>query len=395
MAFTAEQIDVTCPACGHRGLAGFHDQPSVPVNSCLLVTDRAEAVDFPQGAIRLGLCPDCGFMTNTAFDPALAEYSQRYEETQGFSPRFLQFARTLATEWIERYDLSGKRVLEIGCGKGEFLALMAEGGIGHGIGIDPGVDPDRVTSPAAERLTWLQRRFTADDGDLIGDAVVCRHTLEHIGPVGAFLADLRRAIGDRVDTVVLFELPDSQRVLDEVAFWDVYYEHAAYFTEGSLSRLFERHGFEILDLRKEYDDQYLILEAKPNAGAGGRPRAADDLAAIFHGAETFRSGYAAAADYWRQRLAAESASGGRTVIWGASSKGVAFLGIAGDQVAAAVDVNPHKHGTYVAGTGHRVLSPRELQEVRPSLVVAMNPIYLDEIGTELEALGIEATLIGV
>jgi hypothetical protein len=29
---------------------------------------------------------------------------------------------------------------------------------------------------------------------------------------------------------VLFELPDVLRVLEEVAFWDVYYEHCSYFT---------------------------------------------------------------------------------------------------------------------------------------------------------------------
>ena len=43
---------------------------------------------------------------------------------------------------------------------------------------------------------------------------------------------VRRAIGDRLDTVVLFELPDVERVLREVAFWDVYYEHCSYFTLG-------------------------------------------------------------------------------------------------------------------------------------------------------------------
>lgn len=396
MGLTGEMINVDCPACDHHGLLGFHRQASVPVNSCLLLTSREEAADFPRGSIHLGMCRSCGLIANAEFDAALAEYSQRYEETQGFSPRFLEFAKDLAKGWIERYELRGGHVLEIGCGKGEFLVLMAEAGIGSGAGIDPGVRPERITSPAADRLVWLQRNFRSTDSELVGDAVVCRHTLEHVGPVGDFVAELRLAIGDRTDTVVLFELPDAQRVLDEVAFWDVYYEHAAYFTEGSLARLFERNGFQILDLRREYDGQYLILEAKPAPGGLVEdPWDCDDRTAIEDGAQRFADGYNDTASHWQERLATESRAGGLTVIWGASSKGVAFLGLVGDHVAAAVDINPHKHGTFVAGTGHRVISPNELPGMGPTLVVAMNPIYLDEIQATLDALEITAALIGV
>ena len=44
--------------------------------------------------------------------------------------------------------------------------------------------------------------------------------------------------------MVFFELPDTERVLTEAAFWDIYYEHCSYFTPGSLARLFRRTGFE-------------------------------------------------------------------------------------------------------------------------------------------------------
>ena len=68
--------------------------------------------------------------------------------------------------------------------------------------------------------------------------MLCRHTLEHIAPTGRFLRTIRNVIGDRSDTVVLFELPDAVRILREGAFWDINYEHCSYFSPGSLSRLF-------------------------------------------------------------------------------------------------------------------------------------------------------------
>ena len=65
---------------------------------------------------------------------------------------------------------------------------------------------------------------------------------------------------------LFFELPDTERVLDECAFWDIYYEHCSYFTPGSLERLFRRSGFEVTRQWKAFDDQYLMLEARPGAG---------------------------------------------------------------------------------------------------------------------------------
>ncbi len=389
-------LDAPCPACGRAGLEGFHAEASVPANSNVLLNSAAAARSFPTGTITLGHCAGCGFISNVTFDDGLAEYGQRYEETQGFSARFLEFATDLAAGWVHRYDLTGKDVLEIGCGKGEFLVLMAEAGIGHGTGIDPGVKPDRIDTAHGERLTWLPRKFTATDTDLVGDAIVCRHTLEHIPDVFVFLSGIRTAIGDRLDTVVLFELPDTQRILDEIAFWDIYYEHCAYFTQGSVARLFERCGFEVLDLRLEYDGQYLIVEARP-VGPGVAPRAwgYDDLPAIDAGIDRFAAGYAAMTATWSGRLAALAAAGKRSVVWGANSKAVSFLGVAGDAVAAAVDINPHKQGTFLAGTGHEILAPAQLAALQPDLVVAMNSIYLDEIQGDLDRHGVAAELVGL
>lgn len=110
----------------------------------------------------------------------------------------------------------------------------------------------------------------------------------------------------------------------------------------------------------------------------------------------FRRRFAETRAGWRERLGAARADGRRTVIWGGGSKGVSFLTTLGleDEVGYVVDVNPYKQDKYMAGTGHRVVSPDFLREYRPDLVVAMNPIYLEEIGAELSSLGVEAELIG-
>jgi hypothetical protein len=74
---------------------------------------------------------------------------------------------------------------------------------------------------------------------------------------------------------------------------------------------------------------------------------------------------------------------------------VAFLVVLdlGAEIAAVVDVNPHKRGRWLAGTGHRILGPDDLVSVRPDVVLVMNPIYTDEIRRDLESRGLTPLLV--
>ena len=236
-----------CPNCRGQGMHLFYEIRDIPVHSCLLMRTRAEALDYPTGDLRLGFCPSCGFLANTLFDSAVHEYSARYEETQGFSECFNAFARGLAQRLIDQYDLHGKRILEIGCGKGEFLALMCELGENHGIGIDPAYVPDRQPKGAVARAEFIRDFYLPKYAHLSADFFVCRHTLEHIAQTLEFMQLVRDAIGTRDDTLFFMEVPETIRILRSGAFWDVYYEHCSYFSPGSLARVIRSCGFDLLD----------------------------------------------------------------------------------------------------------------------------------------------------
>lgn len=362
------------------------------------MASESEAKAFPTGDLDLVVCSDCGFISNDAYVVELSEYSARYEESQAFSAHFAAFADEVARTWVERHDLRGKRVVEIGCGKGDFLAAMARHGIGSGVGIDPAATTDRIPGDVSDRLSFVRGWFPQDLPDLSdANAVICRHTLEHIGPVRQFLADVRTAMGPDSKAVLLFELPDGMRVLLEGAFWDVYYEHCSYFTQGSLARLFANVGFRVLEVSTAYDDQYLLLEAclAPSSKPSGASTE-DDVDAIIAACGRFSAQALETMDYWTSRVSEAATDGRTTVLWGGSSKAVAFLkalGAQADSVLAVVDINPRKQGSFLAGTGHRVISPDDLTSLTPDLVIAMNPVYVPEIRQDLEQRGLSDVTI--
>ncbi len=385
-----------CPNCLQKGLQPFYRVGNIPVHSVLKIRTREEALRFPTGDLHLAFCPSCGFITNTAFDGRLLNYSREYEETQGFSPTFSAFHRRLARELMERHQLYGKDIIEIGSGKGEFLTLLCELGGNRGIGFDPAFVPERRPSSTA-RVTFIEDFYSEKYAHYHADFICCKMTLEHIPDTAHFVGTVRRAIGRHLDTTIFFQIPDVRRILQERAFWDLYYEHCSYFSPASLRYLFESQGFNVLRIWTDYDDQYLMLEAKPATAPRLPVVTSEELEALKREVDAFATHIHESLHAWKETLTRLFRAGKRTVLWGGGSKAVAFLTTlrVEEEVTAAVDINPYKRGTFLAGTGHEVVAPDDLVEEAPDVVIVMNPIYHEEIVRMLHALQLYPVVIDV
>jgi SAM-dependent methyltransferase len=394
---TSETKDF-CQSCMSTDLHIFHRLDDLPVNSCLLFDNPEDAKKYPRGELLLGFCRQCGFIGNLRFSSKLARYTEGYEEQQSFSPRFNLFAKNLATGLIERHHLRNKTVVEIGCGKGDFLVMLCELGNNKGVGIDPTYVPGRHDSSLDSKVHFIRDFYTERYSEHTGDMVCCRHALEHIPNTMEFMQTVRRAIGDKTGTVVFFELPDVERVLHECAFWDIYYEHCSYFSLGSLARLFRRCGFDVTALAKEFDGQYLLIEALPSNGRpSGALKEEESVAELSKAVDDFQRNYDTIMSRWKTKIRSIRENGQRGVIWGSSSKCVAFLNTIGikDEVEYVVDINTYRQGKYLPGSGKLIVPPSFLKDYRPDVVIAMNPIYLDEIRADLNKLGLSPELTAV
>lgn len=388
----------TCPSCGGLGLVPLYSIDDIPVHSTIQLTDRVKAMNFPKGNLTLSYCPKCAFLCNSRYDATVQEYSMQCEESQHVSATFMKFATELAQRWIDKYDIRNKTIIEVGCGKGEFLTLMCELGNNSGVGIDPSYQPWRNTSPAISRMRFINDLYSEKYTDIKADVIMCRHTLEHIGQTGEFIRMIRRAIGDRKDMLVLFELPDMTRILKENAFWDVYYEHCSYFSPGSLARLFRANNFNVIELQRDYGDQYILIAAKPT-DAPTKPSLSleNDLEEMHSLVADFKHGVNASIDSWRNMILGAKAKKQKTVIWSALSKAVSFLTTlkVGDAIEYATDINPQRFNKFLPITGQEIKPPSFLAEYQPDYVILMNPIYVAEVQRDLDKLGVKAKILAV
>ena len=373
-----------CPVCGSTITAKFLDVRGVPLFCNVLLDSREEALKAARGDIDLVFCRSCGHVFNSAFDPVSMRYSPRYENSLHYSPAFRKYVGGLARRLMTIYDLRNKDIIEIGCGKGDFLRLLADAGNNRCLGFDPSFDPHRNgLGNRSERLSLVQDEYTEKYSSCPADFIVCRQVLEHIAEPRCFLKTIRRAIGDKPQAVVFVEVPNVMFTLKDFGIWDLIYEHCGYFTESSLLRLFVETGFIPLTVSEAFGGQYLCIEAKPSFQKKNFQTTLGHISAetVDSHVNGFADRYRQQISKWRKVIAELRRSGTKTVVWGAGSKGVTFLNVLNIEsgIESVVDVNPHKHGLYVPGTGQQVVSPDDLSGIGPEVIITMNPLYADEI----------------
>jgi SAM-dependent methyltransferase len=326
------------------------------------------------------------------------EYSQSYDNTLHYSDVYAQYARKMAQQLIERYRIKNKQILEIGCGKGDFLILLCTLGDNRGVGFDTSYEARDLEPQVAERISIVQDFYSEKYSDYHGDLIISRYVFEHIEDPVAFLQMLRGNIGDRPDTVVYFEVPDVYLILEQLSVWDFIYEHVSYFSPASLAYAFKAAGFRVLGMEETYSGQFIAIEAAPDDGSV--PNGYDfrsDLTRLERGISRFLQQVKAREQTWRDMIVKIRSDKKKTLVWGAGAKGVSYLNMLDirDEIAFVVDINPNKQGKYIAGTGQKIVPPEFTKEYRPEQIIVMNPIYTDEIQQSLAEMGIRAELLTV
>ncbi|OGR44981.1 MAG: hypothetical protein A2X35_06185 [Elusimicrobia bacterium GWA2_61_42] len=132
----------------------------------------------------------------------IAAYA-RLGERRGLGPEFIEIALGLAG------DLTGRKVLDVGCGYGELLGAAAKVFPGAEFyGVD--FSPDRVIAASLSNVKTLKVDIEAERlpfPDNFFDAVFCTEVLEHLRAPAGCLGEIRRVV--KKSGKVVFSVPNA------------------------------------------------------------------------------------------------------------------------------------------------------------------------------------------
>jgi hypothetical protein len=330
----------------------LYEQRHLPIFQNRMYSSVEEARNCPRGDLQLVEDLGSGLVYNAAFRPELMRYDDHYQNEQGLSPLFHAHLEAVA-DIIER-RIGRASLIEVGCGKGYFLELLAARGFKI-TGFDPtyeGANPS------------VQRHYFAPGVGIRGDALVLRHVLEHVQNPYQFLDQLRLANGG--SGRIYIEVPCFDWICQHRVWFDIYYEHVNYFRITDFHRMFGT----VLESGHLFGEQYLYVVA--------------DLATLRPPQREPGDAVHFPADFLARLEVTTGAPGEPTAIWGGASKGVIFALLkerAGASVSMVIDINPAKQGRYLAATGLRVQAPADALAQLPagSTIFVMNSHYLEEI----------------
>jgi len=347
-----------CSLCQGSAVSSIYKAGLTPLFQNKVYPSAKAAVLSPAAEIELLACPDCGFICNGRFNPALMNYDGEYQNEQAHSPTFDRYLDQIA-DLLETKGFLGKKIIEVGCGKGTFLNKLWSRNF-DATGFDTayeGADP-RVH----------REYFTEKHAHLQPDLIVLRHTLEHIANPHEFLRQLAALL--KSPTQIYIEVPAFEWILAKKAFWDVFYEHCNYFTQQSLTSMFTNAQSGLL-----FGDQYMYVLAdlqqlETAARTTLTPRL-QQLGLLQDELQRYRS-------FVQQHAG--------LLVWGAGAKGSTFVNLTDPDavhIKALVDINARKAGAYVAGTGHPIIAPELITQTGAREILVMNENYRDEIGKQL------------
>ncbi len=348
-----------CRVCGHE----FFKEPLLKYSNMPCYAQYlpdAESIESDKGVdLEVCQCSGCG-LAQLSNDPV--PYYKEVIRAAAFSEEMKDFRIKQFSNFVEKYLLKRKKVIEIGCGNGEYLSFMQQCGV-EAYGLEY---LKKSVMECVKNGLKVSKGFIESATDRLNDspfgAFYILNFLEHLPNPNSTLRGIYNNLTD--DAVGLVEVPNFDMILRNKLFSEFIGDHLFYFTRGTLSMALNLNGFEIIDCNEVWYD-YII-------SAVVRKKGKIDMSHFYEHQEQLKNEIEEYIRRFKDK---------RVAIWGAGHQALAVISLTNmaDKIRYVVDSAAFKQGKYTPATHIPIVPPEALESDPVDAVIVMAAGYSDEV----------------
>lgn len=314
--------------------------------------------------LTLWQCSGCGLVQ---LDSEPVAYYRDVIRSGGYSTTMRNLRREQYARLMQLCPLEGKRIIEIGCGQGEFLRVWREMGFHvQSFGIEH--NPKLVEAARKDGLE-VSVGFAEDEDTVIPgalfDAFTSFNFLEHQPNPNGMLRCIYNNLAD--DAWGIITVPSLEYILEKESFYELIYDHIAYYSEDTLRFVLNRNGFDVIASQVLNRDTWEMIVRK-------RKRV---------NSEKLRQNQALLKTEVQRKIRKLEEQGKRLAVWGASHQGLTILSSMdlGQKVQYVIDSAPFKQGKYTIGSHVKIVPFSYFNEAPVDVILIVAPGYTEEIAS--------------
>lgn len=306
--------------------------------------------------VSLCVCEDCNLvqLKNDA-----VYYYRDVIRAGGYSTTMEDLRKSEYKHFIEFASLEGKKIVEVGCGRGEFLGML-KGFPVEGYGTEHKKELVEIAKGAGLRV---DEDFPESEEHVFKngpfDAFMSFNFLEHQPHPRTYLKAIYNNLCD--EGYGLITVPSFEYILEQNSFYEIIPDHIAYYNFDSLTHLLNISGFEVLESSTVNRDTIEVIVKK---------RKLPDISGII----------AKKTDIAKEVL--DTVKGySKIAIWGASHQGFTLCSTTciAKYVDCIIDSAPFKQGKFAPASHIEIISPDDARKRELEAIVIVAPGYTDEI----------------
>lgn len=336
----------------------------------------AEEVKADEGiTLNLRQCPECGLVQ---FDCTPVDYYRDVIRAGGFSTTMTELRRRQYKHLIETYGLEGKKFIEVGCGRGEFINVLREFPV-EVLGMEHKEDLIEIARESGLNV-WREFPETPDQKFENGpfDVFLSFNFLEHQPHPDVMLTAIYNNLNE--GGMGLVTVPALEYIVERGNYYELIRDHIAYYSFDALRSLLENNGFKVLKEEMINRDTISMIVRKMSAGerveVAATVQSSDEniVASLVKGHEIVLNDI--------NDLLDDLAAKNQTIaLWGASHQGFTLASTTPlcERVSYIIDSAPFKQGRFAPASHLPIVPPDHFLENPVDVIMIVAPGYSDEI----------------